>query len=79
MAALPGARALKKRRDAERPHEQEERSTDEQEYALLSREAQEADYWNMADPYCMGANYYDERDTTSGESSDETDSSPDVL
>ena len=71
------ARALQKRRDAERPHEQEERSPDEQEYALLSREDQEADYWNMADPYCMGANYY-ERSTTSGESSDETDS-PDVL
>ena len=71
------ARALQKRRDAERPHEQEERSPDEQEYALLSREDQEADYWNMADPYCMGANYY-ERSTTSGESSDETDS-PDAL
>ena len=44
------ARALKKRRDAERPQEQEERSPGEQEYALLSREDQEADYWNMADP-----------------------------
>ena len=63
------ARALQKRRDAERPHEREERSPDEQEYALLSREDQEADYWNMADPYCMGANY--ERFTTSGESSDD--------
>ena len=70
------ARALQKRRDAERPHELEERLPDEQEYALISREDQEADYWNMADPYCMGANY--ERSTTSGESSDEPDS-PDAL
>ena len=65
------ARALQKRRDAERPHEQEERSPDEQEYSLPPREDQEADYWSMADPYGMGANH--DR-STSGESSDEPDS-----
>ena len=69
------ARALQKRRDAGRPHEQEERPPHDQEYSLPSQEDQEADYLSRADPYGLGATY--ER-SLSSESSDEPDS-PDVL